>query len=161
MKCIVSGLNSNETARVKELWKQYNIKMAIENIGTAWDKVTWKTMNGAWKKLFSNYVHDFEGVEVTVRNIGKDIVDLSNKIGFEGVDNNNVEDLLQLHNEELTNEELIQLDAHLSQEEQEKEDEMPPKTFDMKKLEKLFAAVDAVTTILDENDPNLERSRQM
>jgi hypothetical protein len=27
-------------------------------------------------------------------------------------------------------------------------------------LEKLFAAVDAVTTILDENDPNLERSRQ-
>jgi hypothetical protein len=30
----------------------------------------------------------------------------------------------------------------------------------MKKLEKLFAAVDAVTTVLDENDPDLERSRQ-
>jgi hypothetical protein len=43
---------------------------------------------------------------------------MSNKIGFEGVDDND-EDLLQLHSEELTNEELIQFNAHLSQEEQE------------------------------------------
>jgi hypothetical protein len=109
-----------------------------------------------------NCFHDFEGVEVTVKNIRKDIVDLSNKIGFEGVDGNDVEDLLQLHREELTNEELIQLGAHLCQEEQEEEeeDEMPPKTSDMKKLGKRFAAVDVVTTILDENNPNLERSRQ-
>jgi hypothetical protein len=71
-----------------------------------------------------------------------------------------VEDLLQLHGKELTNEESTQLDAHLSQEEQEEEDETPPKTSDMKKLEKMFASVNAVTTILDENYPNLERSRQ-
>jgi hypothetical protein len=64
-----------------------------------------------------------------------------------------------LHSEELTNETLVQLDARLTQEEQE-EDETPPKTFDKKKLQKLFAAVDNVTTILDENNPNLERSRQ-
>jgi hypothetical protein len=67
MKCIVDGRDSNETATVKELWKQYNVKMAIENIGTAWDKVTRKSMNGVWKKLLPSCVHDFEGVEVTVK----------------------------------------------------------------------------------------------
>jgi hypothetical protein len=46
MKCIVDGLDSNETATVKELWKQYNLKTAVENIGTEWDKVTRKTMIG-------------------------------------------------------------------------------------------------------------------
>jgi hypothetical protein len=87
------------------------------------------------EEAIANYVHDFEDVELTVKNIRKDIFDLSNKIGIEGVDDSDVEDLLQLHSEEQTNEELIQLDAHLSQEEQEEEDETPPKTFDMKKME--------------------------
>jgi hypothetical protein len=114
MKCIVDELDS-KNRNSERIMEAINIKLAIKNLGTSWDKITWKTMNGAWKKLLPNYVHDFEGAEVIVKNIRKNIVDLSNKIRFEGVDNNDVEDLLQLHSEELTNEELIQLNVHLSQ----------------------------------------------
>lgn len=43
-------------------WKSYNILDCIDNVITAWDKITSKCMNVAWHKLCPQFVSDFEGL---------------------------------------------------------------------------------------------------
>ena len=48
---------------LQQFWKDYNIYKAIKNIDFAWCEVTAVTMNGAWKNLCPQFVHNFRGFE--------------------------------------------------------------------------------------------------
>uniref|UniRef100_A0A8C9R0F3 HTH CENPB-type domain-containing protein n=1 Tax=Scleropages formosus TaxID=113540 RepID=A0A8C9R0F3_SCLFO len=107
MKYLVDGLDSNSNLTIKELWKNYNMKIAIENIATAWEKIPEETMNAVWMKLLPEFVHDVKGFESVEKTIKEDIVKLAYRAGFEQVHTEDVEEVLDSHTEELTNEELI------------------------------------------------------
>jgi hypothetical protein len=51
MRYLVSESVDKDRPTTKELRKNYNIKMAIENIAFAWREVGQTTMNGVWIKL--------------------------------------------------------------------------------------------------------------
>lgn len=99
----------NDMLTVKDVWKKYNIKVAVEHIATAWDEVMGKTMNGAWGKLVPDAVPDDDFGSKLLKGIVDDIVLLAAKAGFDEVDNVNVHKLLESHGkQEVTNEELMQ-----------------------------------------------------
>jgi hypothetical protein len=73
-------------------------------------------MKGVWKKIWPCVTdsHDFDP-EIELSNSRRDIVDSARAVGFEDVDEVNVDELLQFHTEELTNEDLLELEKDLNE----------------------------------------------
>ena len=96
---------------LREFWKDhFNIFNCVNIISKAWNGVTSRTLNSAWKKLWpESYLEkDFEGFEPEPVPIVESIVSLGKSMGLE-VDGDDVEELLDAHNQELTTEELQHL----------------------------------------------------
>ncbi|XP_064100872.1 tigger transposable element-derived protein 1-like [Macrobrachium nipponense] len=94
---------------LREFWKEhYNIVVCLRIIDSAWQEVTRRTLNSAWKKLWPDAVseRDFEGFEpqATV----EEIVSLGKSMGLE-VNEGDVNELIEEHEEELSIEELKEL----------------------------------------------------
>lgn len=64
----------------------------------------------------------------------KTLMQLATQAGLSEVDTDDVQDMLLSHSEELTNEELIQLDAELLSEKEEEELDEPQTSLDSKTL---------------------------
>ncbi|KAG7174211.1 Tigger transposable element-derived protein 1-like 158, partial [Homarus americanus] len=79
-----------------------------KNISNSWEAITQQNMNSVWRKLWPECVHNFVSFP-SVPAVRKTILTLVKKAGFDEVDDTDVEDLLDSHNEELTNEDLIEL----------------------------------------------------
>ena len=140
---------------IKEFWRTYNIKMALENIKDSWVEVSVSTMNAVWKKVWPECVHNFTGF-ADVPLITSQIVDLAQEAGFEEVDEEDVDDLLESHAEPFSNEDLMELEQQWALEEEEEEYAVTPssKHLTMKILSSFENAIEFVI----EQDPNLERS---
>jgi hypothetical protein len=70
-------------------------------------------MKGVWKKI-STDSRDFDP-EIELSNSRRDIVDNARAVRFEDVDEGNVDELLRSHTEELTNEDLLELEKDLNE----------------------------------------------
>ncbi|XP_034641943.1 tigger transposable element-derived protein 1-like [Trachemys scripta elegans] len=90
---------------VKEFWKFYNILNGVENIDASWEEVTSQCMNSIWHRAWPDAVHSFVGFDA-VPSLEQEIVKLVKDIGFEEED---VQEFLESHTEQLTNEELFEL----------------------------------------------------
>ena len=101
--------------------------ICLRLIDRAWQEVTQRTLNSAWRKLWPDAVTtpDFEGFEgaaeggsVSVRDLEppvpevdvQEIVSIGRAMGLE-VDEADVDDLLEEHKEELTTDDLKELEA--------------------------------------------------
>ena len=108
MRHLVDALSINNED-VTMYWKKYNIKDAITNIDHAWNEVTTTTMNRAWKNLWPDCVKGSEDIDhIDVCN--SETIELVHTVGFEGVAVHDIHELLESHDEELGNEELLQLE---------------------------------------------------
>lgn len=100
---------TNETElTLRDFWRNhFNIFHCIGMIHKAWLQVTNRTLNSAWRKLWPDCVADFEGFDANEECFGvvNDIVALSRQIDME-VTNEDIEELVDNHNEELNTEEL-------------------------------------------------------
>ena len=102
---------SGGVERVSSYWKTYDIKKAIDDISLPWQEVCQSTLNGSWKKLWPACVISPDGnyssfEEECVQNY----IEISRTFGFEGIAVHDITELLESHNEELSNEELLQLE---------------------------------------------------
>uniref|UniRef100_UPI00358F0D9F tigger transposable element-derived protein 1-like isoform X2 n=1 Tax=Myxine glutinosa TaxID=7769 RepID=UPI00358F0D9F len=108
-RCFEDTESTNLTLR--EFWKDhYNIVTCLRIIDMAWQGVTRRTLNSAWKKLWPEVVskRDFEGFEPEVLVV-EEIVSLGKSMGLQ-VNEEDVNDLVEKHNEELTTEDLKELE---------------------------------------------------
>ncbi|XP_044137796.1 tigger transposable element-derived protein 1-like [Bufo gargarizans] len=117
---------------LKEFWKKhFNVVHCINLIDKAWEEVTPRTLNSAWRKLWPECVaereHDFDGSDAEVV---EEIVSMGKSMGLD-VDGADVEELVEEHREELTTEELSELhgeqqrallEEHSTEEEEEREE---------------------------------------
>ena len=105
-----------------------NILKGINNINAAWEEVSVSCESGMWYKCLQEFMHDFtefEPVENTVENVSR----LVQNAGLHKVTPENGTELLDSHGQQLSNEDLEDLDRELSQQKEralEKEDEEPP-----------------------------------
>ena len=127
---------TNDTELTLQMfWRNhFNIYHCITIIDKAWDQVSYRTMNSAWRKLWPDCVAErkFEGFDAVAststaapveeeqqedRQLVDDIVTVGQSLGLE-MDSDDIEDLLAEHHVELITKEL-----HL-QAEQKKTEEM-------------------------------------
>jgi hypothetical protein len=125
---LVKDTDCADQLSVKKFWRNFNIKKAIDNTGDAWAEVTQSCMNGVWRKIWPDVVTDFHGFEPEeeISNSRRAVVDMVRSLGFE-VDEANVNELLQFRTEELSNENLLELEKELNAEDDESSDVVPVK----------------------------------
>uniref|UniRef100_A0A3Q3GU97 DDE-1 domain-containing protein n=1 Tax=Kryptolebias marmoratus TaxID=37003 RepID=A0A3Q3GU97_KRYMA len=107
-------------------WKSFTIYDAIKNIDASWRELTNSTMNGVWKKLCAMFVHDFAGfgkIQADKHNVVKNLVRISEKLDL-ALQEDDFHEYLEVHHQELTNEDLMEL---MELENQKKEEEKEEK----------------------------------
>ena len=131
---------------------------AIDNIKVSWEEVANPTMNAVWGEVWPACVNDFQGFKGNaIKDVTKNIVRLSYKVGFAEVDEDDVDDLLQNHADPLSNEELLELESAVADKEEEGERE-PVRGLDIKTLQQTLKHIDSAIELLQERDPNPNRS---
>ena len=157
----VAATESHEVT-LRDFWKSYNILHCIQNIESAWEGVTEQCMQGIWKKCLKSSVNNFEGFDKdnSIDLIHKRTVELANILNLDA-EVEDIEELEEYAEGELTNEDLIELEAqqHLEEEEEKEEERMEEvqKKFTAKGLAGVFSKVNAALLELEGMDPNVER----
>jgi hypothetical protein len=147
---------------LKELWKGYNIRNAVNNIGDSWAEIKLSTMNGCWEQLCLELVTNFEGFEETPEAATKEVVRLMNQPDLE-VSTEDMDELTVSHSEPMSNEDLIVMqEANKAPREDQDDDKItqspPTKTLNVKNLNEAFTYLEKFLNIVEEFDPNAERS---
>nr|XP_020665086.1 tigger transposable element-derived protein 1 [Pogona vitticeps]XP_020665087.1 tigger transposable element-derived protein 1 [Pogona vitticeps] len=149
----------NDEITLHDFWKSYNILHCIKNIESAWEEVTEKCMQGIWEKCLKCFVNNSEVFDKDERIdiVHKTIVDLANVLNLD-VEVEDIEELVEYVEGELTNEDLIELEAQQRLEEAEEEEKVEvQKKFTVKGLAGVFSKVNAALLELEGMDPNVER----
>ncbi|XP_042215868.1 tigger transposable element-derived protein 1-like [Homarus americanus] len=106
---LIKAIDGEDKPTIRDFWKKFNILDAVDNIAESWDEVKTSAMNGSWKNIWPECVHEFQGFSQaeSLQKVQQGIVTLANNIGFEEVVENDVVKLLESHREDLTNEDLM------------------------------------------------------
>uniref|UniRef100_A0A673CZT8 HTH CENPB-type domain-containing protein n=1 Tax=Sphaeramia orbicularis TaxID=375764 RepID=A0A673CZT8_9TELE len=131
---------NQENFNLKDFWRGYNIRDAIKNIANAWNEVKQTNMNGVWKKLCPQFVNDFHGFEETCESLETD----------------DITELLDSHGEELSSEDLIELEKQMIKEDESIETP-EPRHFTTKGLAEAFSLLEQAMARFEAEDPNMER----
>ncbi|XP_056406900.1 tigger transposable element-derived protein 1-like [Hyla sarda] len=108
---------ADKNLTLKEFWKtQFTILDGVRLIVSAWNDVPTRVLNSAWKPMWPSVVCDADDSVAQGDDIEQEIVDLAQSMGLE-VDEDDVEELIQDHEKELTTEELRELEKELITEE--------------------------------------------
>ncbi|XP_011377427.1 CENPB DNA-binding domain-containing protein 1 isoform X1 [Pteropus vampyrus] len=108
---ILEATDGEDTAVIREFWRNYNIMDAMDNIAVAWEALRPATMNSVWEKIWPQCVQS-QSVSQTdnIARLRRNIVTLARTVAFEEIVEADVDQLLQSHEEALSNEGLMQLD---------------------------------------------------
>ncbi|MEE6460213.1 hypothetical protein FKM82_000895 [Ascaphus truei] len=147
---------------LKEFWKGYNILHAVRNIGEAWNEVKQSNLNGVWCNFCPDFVSDVQGLTETVAEVTETVVQMARDLNLE-VETEDIEELLASRSNELSNEDLMQLEGQKIAEEQAHQSAdvaqpQPRKSLSTKMLAVAFKHIDSALAIFEDNDPNIERS---
>uniref|UniRef100_K7EX90 HTH CENPB-type domain-containing protein n=1 Tax=Pelodiscus sinensis TaxID=13735 RepID=K7EX90_PELSI len=145
---------------IKEFWRKFNIKDAIDIIAEAWAEVSSSCLNAVWRRIWPACVHEFREFDTEIAEAKKQIVALAHEAGLEEVDANDVQELLHSHGEELSIEELKLLDEQRLENEPEYTEPVI-RTLSMKVMAEAFKLISDAINIFDENDPDRERSSKV
>ncbi|XP_075913253.1 uncharacterized protein LOC116957625 isoform X2 [Petromyzon marinus] len=99
---------------LREFWKNhFHIINCLKIIDKAWDGVTKRTLNSAWRKLWSDCVEGFAHEQEPP--VVDEIVSLGKTMGLE-VNEDDIQELVEEHGQELTTDELMDLHREQKQE---------------------------------------------
>ncbi|KFD64056.1 hypothetical protein M514_10180 [Trichuris suis] len=124
-KMLIDATDGENCETVMEFWKNYNLRMAIDNIVEAWNDVSKQCLHRVWRKLIPDLICDFKDFEPSAQvcEITESCVQLANRLGFEEVEYQDIEDILNCQPDELTTEELQELSVAGEAERREEDDE--------------------------------------
>ena len=149
---------------VMKYWSSFNLKNAIYVLQEAWECVTEKCIQGAWRKLCPNLVPDFAGFDMVTEEarLRKELLDHARQVGFDELDDAEVTNLIESHDQALTTEELIMMQKEREEEaerEREKEDKDSGtmKQLNMQDLGRMFACFDEGMKIMEDCDLQPDR----
>ncbi|XP_005608571.1 tigger transposable element-derived protein 1 [Equus przewalskii] len=154
---ILEATDGEDTAIIREFWRNYNIMDAVDNIAVAWEELRPATMNSVWKKIWPECVQ-FQSVSQTdnIAQLQQNIVNLAKNVAFGEVVEGDVEQLLQSHEEDLSNEELMQLGQEPAGEEDSEDTPPALRQLTTGELSAAFSHFEAGLQVLTSNSPNDE-----
>ena len=145
---------------LQQLWKDYNIYKAIKNIDFAWREVTVITMNGIWKNIWPQFVHDYHGFEKMDKDskeVFSNSVTLSEKLELD-LQEDDFTELLAVQHEEVTNEDLMELEVDRKDEERQQVEEVTEelKRFTTQEMARGFSLFEEALLVFEAQDLNVE-----
>lgn len=157
---------NEENKTLRDFWKNFTIKDAVTFIKQSWDEVPTKCLNGVWKKLCPQFVHSFEGFNVDdiVSKANKDTISYAQDLGLDEVEEEDIDQLLQSHRQELSNEDLLDIEAENKREREEAEATAAAdkaeggRTLTATVISEALGKIKEGFAMLEEHDPNVERS---
>lgn len=155
-----SAMDAQSDKDVIACWKAFNFTQCMTYIKEAIRTVKPESVSACWKPLWSACVHNFKGFPVIDSDL-KNIVEVGREMGGEGFDDmteGEVEELIDCHEETLTNEELEELMESSSDEESDDDEQEEPPSWDVHKLAEFFQAARHLKDLSSKHDPSLERS---
>ncbi|XP_003418168.1 tigger transposable element-derived protein 1 [Loxodonta africana] len=155
---ILEATGGEDKATIREFWRNYDIMDAVDNIAVAWEELKPATMNNVWKKIWPECVR-FQSFSQTdsIAWLQQNIVTLAKNMAFEEVINADVGQLLRSHEEDLSNEELMQLEQERKAGEEESEDDPAAlRQLTTEALSVAFSHFEAGLQILTSNSPHDE-----
>ena len=153
---------SDESGTIlQQFWKDCDIYKTIKNIDFAWGEVTAITMNGVWKNLCQQFVHDFRGfekVDEESKEVFTNLVALSEKLELD-LQEDDFTELLAVQHQEHTNEDLMELEAQRKDEERQEEEEVTeePKRFMTQETARGFSLFKEALLVFEAQDLNVEQ----
>lgn len=162
-KMLLENLEHDPTKTLSQYWKDYTIADCLGNIKESLDELKQSTLNGCWKNLWPEIVKSHAQVP-DIRDEIKEIADLGKSLPGEGFDDMREDDIKQLfesHNVELTERELIELTENNYEAPDIDEDNevvLAPQELTLKTLNKCFSMAHDLTELLIREDPTTERS---
>jgi len=156
---LLESTDGNDKPTMKEFWKNYNILMAIENISHSWMEVKKTYMNGVWRQLWTESVS--KDVEVDILpTVRKEIAELAREADFEGMEEDDINEILISHDKELNNEDLISLNIeHSLVDDIDSHDVVPEeKHLTAGSISKAMQLISQAMDIFADNDPDENRS---
>ncbi|CAM2107084.1 unnamed protein product [Caretta caretta] len=132
----------------------------MENLDVSWKEVTLQCMNGVWRRAWPDAVHSFVGFD-GIPALEQEIMKLAKDVCFKEVEEEEVQELLESHTEQLTNEKLIELDQQRIFKESKDNDDndvgQEARSLTTKNLSCFFGLLDEMTEIIQSGDPFRER----
>ena len=105
---LMSETEREDKPTICKFWKTY-MKKGVDNMSASWNEATQTTMNGGRWKSQPECVHELGGFQNKL-HIPKQIVGLMRDAGFDEVNHNGVEELLDSHKEDLTNDDVMHVE---------------------------------------------------
>ncbi|KAM6471896.1 uncharacterized protein PHA67_002618 isoform 2-T2 [Liasis olivaceus] len=134
----IAKTTGDDAVSLTEFWRNYNIRHAIENIHHAWQQLTADHMRGGWKPILPHCANSSAFEENTVI---EEITKIGRELGFDELERDDVQELLNSHVEELTDDDLLLAQQRAREEtdsDAEERDHMQVKEFPLKEFEGIF-----------------------
>lgn len=160
-------VTEQENITVRDYCRQFTIKDALCFIKQSWEEVPRSCLNGVWKKLCPHFVHNFKGFSNNdnVASANRKSLHFAQKLGFDELEDNDIDELLQSHQEELSNDDLLEIERERVQRMEEAEaaaaaaaSQEPLRALTVTNLSQCMDLLRQAMKIIEENDPNVERS---
>ena len=135
----------------------------INNINAAWEEVSENYLNGVWRQILPDFMHDFTGFE-PVENIVEVISGLVQDVGLDKVTAESVTEMLYNHGQQIYSESLEEVAKELSQEKEEekgKDEEPPLKCTKTSPLQCILSTMWTLTDELCDTDHNCEQTAKV
>lgn len=158
---MIRAVDSDRNLSILQFWKDFNIKDGIDMIAESWKEMKQSTMNAVWKKLWPECVNNFTGFP-NVKPVVTDIVNIAHGAGMNEVDEEGVNEVLESHGEELSNEDLMAIEQErAADEEKDDEDTTPQLHLTRNILADALSEIEKGIQKIVDNDPNRERSLKL
>lgn len=168
---LLKSMDDAPKTTVPLMWKMYNIADCLINVKESIDEVKPSTINACWRKLWPEVVKKKSG-EKNLDEMGtsdlEEILEIAHSVesgGFPEIDRHDIEEMIKVHNQELTVDELEDLvrsqNAIAEQSEDEDEDADDPEIkpgFSSKSIDEIFRMATQLADNVLETDPIMDRA---
>ena len=149
---------------VRRHWKEYTIRDALCHVRDAWKEVTTNCIRGSWKKLCLDLAVDFAGFDIE-EGLSRErlrCLEVAKTVGLD-MEEDDVGSLLESIGEELTTDDLEDLEQQRRRLEEDAKAGQQPETPQRKEmtiplLQEFLASINHSLDLLEEMDPDCERS---
>ncbi|UYV84508.1 CENPBD1 [Cordylochernes scorpioides] len=161
-KLLLSETDGQDKPTMLEFWKKFSIMKAIKIISDSWVEVKQPScMNGVWRKIWPECVHRSAAEVDGTPAVRHEISNLARESNFEGMEETDINDLLTSNNQEFSNKELLQLELHFANEEDDSNrliEISKEQNLTSKQISKAICLIDEAMEIFFKNDPDSGRS---
>ena len=156
---LIAATDGDGKPTMKQFWKNYNIKMAIQNINLSWRELKKTCMNGVWREIWPECVRKETEEVDALPSVRRELAELAREANFEGMEEDDINNLLISHNEDYNNPDLYAVNnEHALEGNTDAHDVVSEKKLTTGNISEAMQLISKAMDIFSINDPDENRS---